>query len=56
MYRYAYGAEDLLRLRRTCDEYDDAYVMFNNLSMHDDARRFLDLARSLRGPGDDGRA
>jgi len=23
-----------------CEEYDDAYVMFNNVTMHADARRF----------------
>lgn len=39
-YRYTYTDADLDRLRATCREYDDAYVLFNNLSMHDDARRF----------------
>src|SRR5205807_9023019 len=37
LYRYTYTDADLLRLKEVCDEYDDAYVMFNNLSMHPDA-------------------
>src|SRR5881296_4278524 len=40
MYRYAYTDADLGRLRAICREYDDVYVMFNNLSMHADALRF----------------
>ncbi len=31
---------DLARLHRMAEEYDDAYVMFNNFTMHEDARRF----------------
>src|SRR5437867_3915875 len=45
MYRYAYTDEDLARLQTICREYDDAYVMFNNLSMHQDAVRFRSLVR-----------
>jgi len=40
MDRYTYTDEDLARLREICDEYDDAYVMFNNATMHADALRF----------------
>src|SRR2546427_731064 len=40
---------DLGRLRAICREYDDAYVMFNNLSMHADALRFR---LGLRDPAD----
>ena len=43
MYRYAYTDADLGRLKATCREYDDAYVMFNNLSMHPDTVRFRAL-------------
>lgn len=43
MYRYTYTAGDLATLRATCEEYDDAYAMFNNVTMHDDARRFRDV-------------
>jgi len=39
-YRYTYTDEDLARLKAMCEEYDDAYAMFNNLTMADDARRF----------------
>ena len=46
MYRYAYTDGDLERLREICTEYDDAYVMFNNETMHRDAIRF---ERSLPG-------
>jgi len=47
-YRYTYTDSDLGRLRAICREYDDAYVMFNNLSMHADAIRFR---RELTDPG-----
>jgi uncharacterized protein YecE (DUF72 family) len=46
MYRYTYTDEDLARLRLICREYDDAHVMFNNVSMYRDALRF---ATSQRG-------
>jgi len=45
MYRYAYTDTDLGRIRAICREYDDAYVMFNNFSMHPDAVRFRSLVR-----------
>ena len=50
MYRYRYTDEDLARLRAICREYDDAYVMFNNLSMHPDALRFRAPLRDLSNP------
>src|SRR2546426_454480 len=40
IYRYRYTDEDLGRLKRICAEYDDAYVLFNNETMHRDAIRF----------------
>jgi uncharacterized protein YecE (DUF72 family) len=40
LYRYTYTDADLLRLKGICEEYDDAYVMFNNLTAHADALRF----------------
>jgi len=40
MYRYTYTDAELLHLKAICDEYDDAYVMFNNLTMQADAIRF----------------
>jgi len=52
MYRYTYTDADLLRLKSICDEYDDSYLMFNNLSMHSDALRFQRiLATSTGGAG-----
>ena len=39
-YDYAYTDEDLARLHALAREYDDAYVLFNNTSMHADAVRF----------------
>ncbi|HYY47478.1 MAG TPA: DUF72 domain-containing protein [Thermoplasmata archaeon] len=48
-YRYTYTDEDLLRLRSFADEYDDAYVMFNNLTMHPDAIRFRTLLTDRPG-------
>ncbi len=46
MYRYTYTDADLERLRATCGEYDDAFVLFNNATMHADARRFRSLSTS----------
>lgn len=42
-FRYTYTDADLDRLKSVCEEYDDAYVMFNNLSMASDAARFRAL-------------
>ncbi len=39
-YEYTYTDEDLERLVATCREYDDAFVLFNNVTMHADALRF----------------
>lgn len=46
IYRYTYTDDDLVRLRATCQEYDDAFVMFNNETMHGDAMRFRALAQT----------
>lgn len=43
-YRYTYTDADLERLADLCREYDDAYAMFNNETMHADAVRFRVLA------------
>lgn len=43
LYRYTYTDADLAKLRATCEEYDDVFALFNNLTMHDDARRFRAL-------------
>jgi uncharacterized protein YecE (DUF72 family) len=50
MYRYSYTAADLERIRTVCNEYDDALVLFNNVTMHGDARRF----RALVAPAPNG--
>jgi uncharacterized protein YecE (DUF72 family) len=42
-YRYTYTEADLSRLEAMCQEYDDAFVLFNNVSMHADATRFRSL-------------
>lgn len=42
-YRYTYTDADLGRLRAMAEEYDDAYVLFNNVTMHADAMRFRAL-------------
>ncbi len=49
-YRYTYTDADRVRLRSMAEEYDDAYVMFNNVAMHADARGF----RALLGSGAQG--
>jgi uncharacterized protein YecE (DUF72 family) len=47
-YRCAYTSEDLVRLKAMANEYDDAYVMFNNLSMASDAVRFRALVEGAK--------
>jgi uncharacterized protein YecE (DUF72 family) len=42
-YRYAYTDQDLEALRAGVADRDEAYVLFNNMSMWADACRFLDL-------------
>ncbi len=42
-YRYTYTNGDLKRLLDVSREYDDAWVLFNNLTMFDDAVRFRGL-------------
>jgi uncharacterized protein YecE (DUF72 family) len=42
-YRYAYTREDLQELRDRVRALGAAYVLFNNLRMFEDARRFRDL-------------
>jgi uncharacterized protein YecE (DUF72 family) len=44
LYSYTYSDADLARLLEFCEEVDEAYVLFNNMSMYEDALRFLDLA------------
>jgi uncharacterized protein YecE (DUF72 family) len=41
-YHHRYTDEELQQLMDICQGYEEAYVLFNNLSMFDDARRFLD--------------
>ena len=51
MYRYTYTDADLARLRTIALEYDDAFAMFNNETMHADALRFATGLRDVaRGP------
>jgi len=47
MYAHKYTDEDLRRLRGFCDEVDEAYVLFNNVTRFDDALRFRAI---LEGP------
>lgn len=43
-YRYRFTDGDLKRLLSWCRGYDEVYCLFNNVSMWDDAGRFLELA------------
>jgi len=45
MYAYTYTDEDLNRLVGFCEDVDEAYVLFNNVTMFDAALRFLEIAR-----------
>jgi len=44
MYSYKYTSEDLQWLKKFCMSFDkDVYVLFNNVHMHDDALRFMEI-------------
>lgn len=43
-YRYRYSDEDLRRLLDLAEAHHPCYILFNNLSMLEDARRFFHLA------------
>jgi len=47
LYRYNYTDDDLLKLKNAILDIEcgEAYVMFNNLSMRDDALRFRKMIR-----------
>ena len=48
-YDYTYSDADLDRLFATCREYDDACVLFNNVTKHMDAVRFLEKIAAAKG-------
>ncbi len=43
MYRHKYSDDELKQLLEFCDK--DSYVLFNNVYMYDDARRFMELLK-----------
>lgn len=47
-YRYRYTEEDLKTILEWCGEYEEAYCLFNNISMFDDALRLMTQARLAR--------
>jgi uncharacterized protein YecE (DUF72 family) len=44
-YQYTYSGEDLEEILRRVEPYREAYLMFNNLSMVEDAQRFKILLK-----------
>lgn len=44
-YRYRHDDGDLKRLLTLCEGFDEAYCLFNNMSMAEDAARFQALAQ-----------
>lgn len=42
-YRYRYDEDDLRRLAAWCEDFEEVWVMFNNVSMWNDARAFRAL-------------
>lgn len=44
-YRYRHGDDDVRRLLSLCSGFDEAYCLFNNMSMAEDAARFQALAQ-----------
>lgn len=52
IYSYTYTDADLIRLQGICNEYDDAYVLFNNWTARADALRFAALLNATSTEGD----
>ncbi len=48
-YRYKYTKEDLCQVVSWCKGFDEVWVMFNNVSMWQDAREFVQLWESESG-------
>ncbi len=44
-YRYSYSEDDLRELLKRIKPYREAYVMFNNINMYEDAKYFKMLAK-----------
>jgi uncharacterized protein YecE (DUF72 family) len=42
-YRYTYSGEDMLIVLKKVKPFPQAYLLFNNVSMYDDARRLKKL-------------
>ncbi len=42
-YRYTYTTNDFVQLAEVLNRYEETYVLFNNLTMWDDARRFAEF-------------
>jgi uncharacterized protein YecE (DUF72 family) len=42
-YRYRHSDDDLRRLADLCAGFDEAYCLFNNMTMVEDAARFMAL-------------
>jgi uncharacterized protein YecE (DUF72 family) len=45
MYHYTYTEEDLKRLYKKCVGFSQAYVLFNNSTMYEDALRFMKMTQ-----------
>ncbi|OYT41092.1 MAG: hypothetical protein B6U89_00220 [Desulfurococcales archaeon ex4484_58] len=50
-YRYKYNVEDFEKLYKILSDlrFDTAYIMFNNIYMYDDAKRFREFLREKSG-------
>lgn len=47
-YRYRHDENDLRKLMRICEPHEEAYCLFNNMTMFDDALRFRKTAGQSR--------
>jgi uncharacterized protein YecE (DUF72 family) len=48
MYYYTYTEEDLKRLHEKCMGFSQAYVLFNNYTMYEDALRFMKIVDDFK--------
>lgn len=44
-YRYRYNKKDLIHFKQLSENFKQAYFMFSNISMYEDAKRFLKLLK-----------
>jgi len=48
MYNYRFSSEELRKVKAAAQKFKDAYVLFNNVYMYEQALEFLNLIGRMR--------